>query len=248
MRPLHVGCSGWDYDAWSRIVYEPGLPRSRRLEAYARRFSTVEVNSSFYRLPAVTTVEAWCNSVPEDFKFAFKASRYLTHVKRLKGIGHGIRRLVGRLKPAREDGKLGPVLWQLPPDFRRDRERLDRVKRLLELLPDGRHAIELRHPSWFTDDVVDLLASADVALVIAHDGRREELCEPELTARWAYVRLHYGAAGRRGNYSRAELARWRRRLDAWRAQAETFAYLNNDWEGFAPRNAEFLAGDDNTAR
>lgn len=240
MRPLHVGCSGWDYDSWTGVVYPPDLPRSRHLEAYAERFPTVEVNSSFYRLPSADTVAAWCDAVPDDFLFTFKASRYLTHVKRLKGIGHGIRRLMGRIRPAREAGKLGPILWQLSPDFRRDAERVGRLERLLELLPEGRHAVEFRHPSWFDQNVFDLLAGADVALVVAHDGRREELYVPELTTDWTYVRLHYGAAGRRGNYSNAELDTWRRRIAAWRRRTEVFAYLNNDWEGFAPRNAEAL--------
>lgn len=237
MHPLHVGCSGWDYDSWDGVLYPDGTPRARRLEAYTRRFATVEVNSSFYRLPARDTVARWSAAVPEGFTFAFKASRYLTHIKRLKGIGQGIRRLDGRLRPAREAGRLGPVLWQLPPNFAAEPRRLERV---LELLPDGRHAFEFRNPSWFTDEIYDLLHAAGAALVVAHDARGS-LPEGPHTADWVYLRLHYGARGRRGNYSPAELETWRRRIAAWRRDREVFVYLNNDWEGFAPRNALALA-------
>ncbi len=233
MRSLHIGCSGWAYDDWDDVVYGPGTAKARRLEAYAERFATVEVNSSFYRLPARDTVARWVAAVPDGFTFAFKASRYLTHVKRLQGIGHGIRRLNGRLRPAREAGKLGPILWQLPPNFAAEPSRLAHV---LELLPEGRHAFEFRDRSWFTDEVYALLREAGAALVVADDARNPPPHGPH-TADWIYLRLHYGARGRRGNYSAAELETWRRRLAAWRRCREVYAYLNNDWEGFAPRNA-----------
>jgi uncharacterized protein YecE (DUF72 family) len=236
MEALHIGCSGWDYDDWDDVVYEPGLPRKRRLDAYAQEFETVEVNSSFYRLPARDTVAEWVERVPDGFLFAFKASRYLTHIKRLDGIGHGIRRLLGRLRPAAEAGKLGPVLWQLPPNFEAAPQRLARV---LELLPEGRHAFEFRHESWFRDDVFQLLQDAGAALVVADDSRTT-LPAPPPVGDWAYVRLHYGARGRRGNYSKRELEAWKRRLAGWRREREVFVYLNNDWEGFAPRNAQAL--------
>jgi uncharacterized protein YecE (DUF72 family) len=240
VQPLHVGCSGWAYDSWRGVVYPKGLPKSAWLSRYAEVFDTVEVNSSFYRLPSEAALESWCSQVPGDFLFAFKASRYLTHVKRLKGIGQGIRRLWGRLRPVRESGRLGPILWQLPPDFRADRERIGRLTRLLELAPaEGRHAIEFRHPSWFTREIRELLDDRGAALVVADDGRRP-LPDAEPTADWSFVRLHYGHRGRRGNYSEAELDTWRRRIAAWRSRREVFAYFNNDWEGFAPRNAVAL--------
>ncbi len=236
MRPLHVGCSGFDYDDWDGVLYGSDVPRRRRLEAYAERFDTVEVNSSFYRLPARETVAGWADRVPDGFTFAFKASRYLTHVKRLQGIGHGIRRLSGRLRPALEAGKLGPILWQLPPNLGLELGRLERV---LELLPEGRHAFEFREPSWFTAEVYELLEAAGAALVIADDARGQPPRGPH-TAPWIYLRLHYGGRGRRGNYSERELETWKRRIAAWRREREVYAYLNNDWEGFAPRNAAAL--------
>jgi len=239
MRTVHIGCSGWDYDSWTGVVYERGLAQKRRLEAYAEQFSTVEVNSSFYRLPARATVADWVARVPDDFVFAFKASRYLTHIKRLDGIGHGIRRLYGRLRPAIDAGKLGPVLWQLPPNFEARPERLARV---LELVPEGRHAFEFRDPSWFREEVYGLLRDAGAALVIADDARKDfgPQQQPADVADWVYLRLHYGSRGRRGNYSAAELETWKRRIAAWRRRSDVYVYLNNDWEGFAPRNAQAL--------
>jgi uncharacterized protein YecE (DUF72 family) len=233
VRPLHVGCSGWNYESWRGAIYPDDLPRTRWLERYAELFDTVEVNNTFYRLPEKKTVAAWGERTPEGFEFAIKASRYLTHVKRLKGIGQGIRRFMARIRPLREQGKLGPLLWQLPGNFQRDDRRLERF---LDVLPEGRHAIELRHPSWFDDHVYAALGEAGVALVIG-DHPERPFQTHEMTAPWTFVRLHYGHRGRRGNYSDAELATWKRRITAWRRKREVYVYLNNDWEAFAPANA-----------
>ena len=136
-----------------------------------------------------------------------------------------------------ECGRLGPVLWQLPESFHRDDERLDRW---LGSLPDGRHTIEFRHPSWFVPGVLNRLRARGVALTVGdHPERRFQPLEP--TADWWFVRFHYGARGRDGNYSATELDTWARRLAAWRARREVFAYFNNDWLGFAPANASALA-------
>jgi uncharacterized protein YecE (DUF72 family) len=132
-----------------------------------------------------------------------------------------------------ESGKLGPVLWQLPEWFKRDDERLAGA---LDLLPPGRHCFEFRHPSWFVPEVLDLLRRHGAALAIGdHPQRRFQPIE--LTTDWTFIRFHHGARGRRGNYSDAELAEWATRIDALRRDAEVFAYFNNDWEGFAVRNA-----------
>ncbi len=170
--------------------------------------------------------------------FAVKASRYLTHVKRLSNIANGVARFYERLQPMLDAGRLGAVLWQLPESFHRDSERLAAC---LEQLPPGRHAFELRHPSWFTGDVYSLLREHDAALVIGdHPDRGFQTFEA--TASWRYVRLHYGRRGRRGNYSAAELQTWAERLHRWRASGPLFVYFNNDWEAFAPRDAAKLLG------
>jgi uncharacterized protein YecE (DUF72 family) len=228
-----VGCSGWNYGHWRGAFYPADLPASRWLEHYARRFDTVEVNTTFYRLIGRDAVAHWIEQTPEVFIFAVKASRYLTHVRRLANIAEGVSRFYERLQPMLDAGRLGPVLWQLPENFHRDDERL---ASFLSQLPPGRHAFELRHYSWFVDDVYALLREHDAALVIAdHPQRRFQTYEA--TASWRYVRLHEGSRGRRGNYSLRELEAWAERLHDWRAGGPAFVYFNNDWEAFAPRNA-----------
>ena len=237
MRPVHIGCSGWNYSDWRERFYPKSVPASRWLEHYARVFKTVEVNSTFYRLASPAAVENWLRQTPHDFIFSLKASRYLTHIRRLRDMGRGVRRFYAPLGPLIESGKLGPVLWQLPETFRRDDDTLATA---LGKLPDGRHCFEFRHPSWFEPEVLDLLREHRAGLVIGDHPQR--LYQPhEFTADWSFVRFHRGRRGRRGNYSRAELETWKRRIAAWRARVEVFAYFNNDWEGFAPRNARWLA-------
>jgi uncharacterized protein YecE (DUF72 family) len=233
---IHVGCSGWSYDDWRQTVYA-GAPPARWLTLYAELFDTVEVNSSFYRLPTRATARRWAESTPEGFVFALKASRYLTHVRRLRGIREGVQRLYAAVEPLVSAGKLGPVLWQLPPSFERDD---DRLREALDALPGGRHCFEFRHASWFAEPVLRLLEDREVALVMAHDGRRRDPISKQATpvGPWAYVRFHYGSRGRRGNYSAAEIEAWATRIDSW--NAETWVYFNNDWEAFAVRNAAAL--------
>jgi uncharacterized protein YecE (DUF72 family) len=172
---------------------------------------------------------------PPGFLFAVKASRFLTHMKRLTDMGTGLERFYERIEPLIESSKLGPVLWQLPERFRRDDERLASA---LGRLPPGRHCFEFRHASWFTPDIYALLREHGVALAVGdHPGRPFQA--HELTADWAFVRFHYG--GRDGKYSQDELEQWRARISAWRArEVEVFAYINNDWEGFAVDNALWL--------
>jgi uncharacterized protein YecE (DUF72 family) len=235
---LRIGCSGWNYASWRNDFYPPRTPASRWLEHYARVFDTVEVNSTFYRLAKRDAVARWVSQVPEGFRFAVKASRYLTHVKRLTDVERGIERFYAPLAPLLDAGELGAVLWQLPPDFRRDDDRLGGLLDALSAFPPSRHCVEFRHPSWFADDVYELLRWHDAALVI---GDRKGMAAPhELVTGWTYLRFHHGTRGRRGNYSDTELDAWARRLADWRRRGDVFAYFNNDWEGFAPRNARAL--------
>lgn len=236
MRPVRVGCSGWNYRSWRETFYPRGLPARRWLEHYAARFETVEVNATFYRLPNRDAVARWVEQTPDGFRFAVKASRYLTHVKRLTDLDVGLARFYERIEPLLDAGRLAAVLWQLPESFRRDDERL---AGLLRALPEGRHAIEFRHASWFVPEVLDALRAGNVSLVVG-DHPQRPFQSYEATADWRFVRFHYGAKGRRGNYSPAELEQWARRLHAWSAREEVLAYFNNDWETFAPRNALWL--------
>lgn len=233
---MRIGCSGWNYPHWRGVVYPEGVPQRLWLRRYAEMFGTVEVNNTFYRLPSASAVSSWVEQTPRGFRFAIKASRYLTHVKRLRELRSGAETLFERLEPLASTPKMGPVLWQLPERFRRDDERLGTA---LAGLPPGRHAFEFRHPSWFAPEVYALLREHGAALVIAdHPERRFQ--SHELTAGWTYVRLHHGRRGRRGNYSEAELDAWRERIAEWRSRVEVYVYLNNDWEGFAARNATWL--------
>ena len=231
-RPVRIGCSGWNYASWKDEVYE-GRPARLWLEHYATLFDTVEVNNTFYRLPSRDAVAGWAEQTPADFAFTVKASRYLTHIKRLKFGEGGASRLFDALEPIATAGKLGPMLWQFPANFRRDDERLAAA---FDVVPPGRHCFEFRHPSWFCEDVYELLTRHGAALVIG-DHPKWPFQAHELTADWTVIRLHHGRRGRNGNYSDRELATWARRIAQWRRRAEVFVYLNNDWRGYAVRNA-----------
>jgi uncharacterized protein YecE (DUF72 family) len=221
-RIVRIGCSGWNYADWKEPFYG-SRPTREWLAIYARHFDTVEVNNTFYRLPNKENVLRWEQTSPQGFRFAVKVSRYITHVKRLRDIGPGLERFLERIEPLTP--KLGPLLWQLPPNFPRDDDRLASA---LAALPPGRHAFELRHPSWFVEDVYALLREHDAALVLT--GEREVFTSP-----WTYVRFHRGQRGRRGNYSETELQEWAARICGW--DGDVYAYFNNDWEAFAVKNA-----------
>jgi uncharacterized protein YecE (DUF72 family) len=230
---VRIGCSGWNYASWRETFYPPRLPARRWLEHYATVFDTVEINATFYRLAKPAAVANWVAQTPAGFVFAAKSSRYLTHMKRLTDMDRGLRRYYDSIAPLAESPKLGPVLWQLPDNFRRDEERLAFA---LEHLPPGRHAFELRHPSWFVEPVYDLLRAHGAAFVI-HDSKRRDPTPEVLTADWTYLRFHHGRRGRRGNYSETELREWAAKVLDLARRADVYAYFNNDWETFAPPNA-----------
>jgi uncharacterized protein YecE (DUF72 family) len=234
---LRVGCSGWNYEHWrNRVFYPPRLPQRKWLAFYAERFDTVEVNATFYRLPDRSTVERWARETPEGFLFAVKASRYLTHVKRLRDVEGGVTRFMTRIGSLLDAGKVGPILWQLPPNLERDDALLAAT---LGVLPDSaRHAFEFRHPSWFDDEVASVLRTHNAALVVAHRAGSPDLTRTQLTADFVYLRFHAGPGD--GNYSHSQLGRWRRRLREWAGDRDVYAYFNNDWCGYAIENAAVL--------
>ena len=238
MTELRVGCSGWNYKHWRNgVFYPPRLPASKWLQHYAERFDTVEVNATFYRLPRPSAVANWVALTPPDFVFTIKMSRYVTHVKRLAGVQESLERLYAMIAPLVGTPKFGPVLWQFPETFHRNDERLLGA---LEQLPDGRHAFEFRHPSWFVPEVFAFLRARGAALVFGdHPDRPFQALE--LTADWTFLRFHHGKRGRGGNYSERELDEWAARIDGWRQRGiDIYAYFNNDWEGFAIENAQGL--------
>jgi uncharacterized protein YecE (DUF72 family) len=234
---VRVGCSGWNYKHWrDGVFYPPRLPPRRWLDFYAQHFDTVEVNATFYRLPRERSVATWIEQTPRDFVFTIKMSRYVTHVKRLRELPPSLELFYSTISPMVGSPKLGPVLWQLPPTFKRNDERL---REALAQLPAGRHCFEFREPSWFADEVYALLREHGAALVIGDDPRRRFQTH-ELTTDWTFVRFHHGSRGRGGNYSDRELDEWAERIARWRDSVDVYAYFNNDWEGYAIRNAKGL--------
>ncbi len=236
MKQIRIGCSGWMYDSWRGRLYPEREPKRRWLELYAKHFDTVEINSTFYRLARREAVAGWVAKTPPGFLFAVKASRYLTHIKRLSDMGAPVKRFYAPLEPMIEAGRLGPVLWQLPENFHRDDARLHNW---LVHLPKGEHTIEFRHESWFAPAVLGALREHGVALTIG-DHPSWPFQSYEATASWRFIRFHYGKRGRVGNYSRTELHEWAGRLARWRAKTDLYVYFNNDWNSYAPANAKVL--------
>jgi len=254
-----VGTSGWQYRDGRGTFYPPGVPQRRWLEYYASQFATVENNGTFYRLPARETFASWRDRVGDDFVMTIKASRYLTHVRRLRDPAEPVRRLLdaaaglggptGSAPPdSRDSGGLrgswgpwgGPVLLQLPPDLRADPRLLDEC---LGCFPPGvRVAVEPRHESWWTGQTRDVLAARNAALCWA-DRQGTAVTPLWRTAGWGYLRFHEGDGGPWPRYRESSLRAWADRIAAtWAEGLDVYVYFNNDQGGAAPRDAAALAG------
>jgi uncharacterized protein YecE (DUF72 family) len=243
---VRIGTSGYVYPHWRKGVFYPsGLPAKQELAYYAAHFRTVELNNSFYRLPTPEMFIRWREATPNDFEFAVKGSRYITHLKRLRNVGDEIALFMGRA--AILGPKLGPVLFQLPPTQQLDTVRLRDFFALLT--PDHRWVVEFRHPSWHTGEIYQLLAERGVALCIPVGGRLEP--DHITTAPFTYIRMHRGQEPA-GGFTREELKSWAARVRALAASGkDVYIYFNNDWEGFALRDAvtfERLVGLEGTLR
>ncbi|MCH7230052.1 DUF72 domain-containing protein [Glycomyces sp. L485] len=231
--PVFVGTSGWQYDDWRGVLYPEQLAQRRWLEHYGSRFATVENNGTFYKLPKRETFRSWRSQLPKGFAMAVKASRFLTHVKRLREPDEPVKRL---LEAAGGLGdRLGPVLLQLPPTLQADPELLDAC---LDRFPDRvRVAVEPRHESWWSDEIRAVLSDRDAALCWA-DRLGRPAAPLWRTASWAYLRLHEGTARPPPSYGDQALRSWCGRLtDEWPKRADCYVYFNNDPGGAAVRNA-----------
>jgi uncharacterized protein YecE (DUF72 family) len=231
-----IGTSGWQYDHWRGTFYPEGVAKTRWLEHYAQRFATVEVNNTFYRLPEARTFVDWAARTPEDFVFAVKASRFLTHVRRLRDPEEPVQRLVDRLESLGD--RQGPVLLQLPPTLEIDCDLLDET---LSAFPRStRLAVEPRHPSWFVDDLRRLLERRGAALCLSDTaGRHPPLWR---TTDWGYIRFHRGRALPPPCYGRQALAGWAERIRSlWSSTDTVHCYFNNDERGCAPSDARRFA-------
>ncbi|MDA8384060.1 MAG: DUF72 domain-containing protein [Betaproteobacteria bacterium] len=237
MSTIHLGTSGWSYAHWVGPFYPAAVPRSQWLAYYASHLESVEINNTFYRLPSAETIASWHDATPTHFLFAVKASRFITHVKRLREPSQTLSPFLERVTHLQ--GKLGPILFQLPPRFP---SSPDRLAGFLRALPAGlAYAFEFRDRSWFNDRTYGLLAERNAALCIYElNGQTPSL---EATARFVYVRLHGPDGPYRGGYDEARLAHWAERCRAWTQEhRDVFLYFDNDEAGHAPRDALALAG------
>jgi uncharacterized protein YecE (DUF72 family) len=236
--PVLVGTSGWQYDDWRGRFYPPELPKGRWLEHHAAAFATTEVNNSFYRLPERTVFEQWAARTPDDYVVTVKASRFLSHIKRLKDPAEPVARLMERV--AGLGDKVGPVLLQLPPTLQSDPVLLDDC---LACFPAStRIAVEPRHGSWWNPDLRDVLTARGAALVWA-DKYSQPVAPLWRTADWGYLRLHAGGGDDVFPYDDGVLRDWAVRLaETWDDSEDAFVYTNNDPGGAALRDAVTLAG------
>lgn len=232
---IHIGTSGWHYKHWVGKFYPERFPPAQMLAWYAREFHTVEINNSFYRLPEEKTFVAWKHNVPPGFLFSVKASRFLTHIKRLKDPESSIALFFSRA--IHLGSSLGPVLFQLPPKWKAD---VGRLEHFLSALPRGhRYVLEFRDQSWLSADVLSVLRRHGVALCL-HDWRAGDW-PLELTADFTYVRFHGFERQYGGNYSEQSLQKWATRIQEWSYRLyAVFAYFNNDAQGYAIDNARTL--------
>ncbi len=239
-RRYWVGTSGWVYPHWRGTFYPADLAGSRWLDFYTGRFPTVEINATFYRLPQEKTFAGWGRKVPEGFRFAVKASRFITHVKRLKDCREPVETFLGRARAM--DESLGPVLYQMPPSFRRNEDSEAVLVDFLSLLPrDLRHVFEFRHDSWFNAEVFAVLRLHNVGFCAYHMVDKET--PVEATTDFAYVRFHGSSSLYGGCYQEAELHQWAERIrDLPEDVRDVYVYFNNDAHGFAVQNARELAG------
>ena len=231
----HIGTSGWHYDHWQGPFYPDDLPAENWLSYYTDRYETVEVNNAFYQLPEPETLRQWRAGTPENFTFSVKASRYITHRKKLKDPDEPVKGFLERVDLLQE--KLGPILFQLPPHWNYDGERL---QSFLGILPTGyRYTFEFRDPSWFNEQAYEALAKHNAAFCMYHLAGR--LSPKEITTDWVYVRLHGPDGAYKGKYGKEELAGWAGAFSTWLDQGKTvYCYFDNDQRGYAVQNASEL--------
>lgn len=230
---IRIGTSGWNYKHWMGSFYPPGLPQKELLAFYARHFDTVEINNSFYRLPELETFQNWRETVPRGFTFAVKGSRFITHMKKLKDPKSSSQKLFDHA--AGLEDKLGPILFQLPPRWHAN---YDRLSEFLDAIPrEHRYAIEFRDPSWLSNEIFDLLRKHRVAFCI-HDLRGEQ-SPRKITSDFTYIRMHGpGVDAYSGSYSQSSLQKWSDQLIAWQPDLKAiYVYFNNDVGGNAIKNA-----------
>lgn len=229
---IHIGTSGWHYLHWKGPYYPENLSTKNFLTYYSNEFQTVEINNTFYKLPTISVIKKWKESVPKSFLFSVKMSRYITHSKRLNDPKKSLLKFFNRIKHIKPN--LGVVLIQLPPHWPLNFERL---ASFIQALPKGyRYAFEFREESWLCEEVFALLKRHGHALCLFELDRMET--EKIVTAKFVYIRLHGPKGAYQGNYSAKALSVWAKDIKRWKKQGkEVFCYFDNDEKGFAPKNA-----------
>jgi uncharacterized protein YecE (DUF72 family) len=229
---IYIGTSGWNYPHWQGSFYPEDLPRKEWLSYYAERLASVEINNTFYQLPERSTLEQWKSRVPQSFLFSVKASRYITHMKKLKDPEGSTERFFSRIEVLK--GKLGPVLFQLPPRWKRNPERLESF---LDQLPRKyAYTFEFRDAGWFDQEIYSLLHGAGAAFCIYQLAG--VLSPKEVTADFVYIRLHGPAEAYQGRYDTKALSGWAGAVSAWSGRGNTvYCYFDNDQNGYAAANA-----------
>lgn len=230
---IYIGTSGWSYRHWDKVFYPEDLKAADHLPFYTNYFSTVEVNTTFYRLPAETMVKNWVLRTPKDFIFSVKANGYITHRKRLIDPEESLERFYDSIKPLVK--KLGPILFQLPPSFKKDEERLKTF--ISYLKPNFKYVFEFRHDTWYCDSVYDCLNESNIALCIT--DLKGHLSPLEITADFVYLRLH-GPTKKAysDSYPEKTLKDWQKRFLEWDKQGlNIYSYFDNDEKGYAVRDA-----------
>ena len=228
-----MGTSGYSYKEWKGTFYPEKLPDNEMLNFYAKEFSTVEINHSFYRMPVESMVQKWAQQVPAGFRFAMKANQQITHIMRLRGVESTLKRFLEVASVLQEGDHLGPILAQLPPTFKFDRPLLEEF---LALRPTAfRFAFEVRHASWYTEETYETLRKFNTSLCLAET---DESAPPDVqTADFVYLRL------RKENYAAAELQAWRRRFDEWTARGlDVYVYIKHEDAGKGPAYARIVLG------
>jgi uncharacterized protein YecE (DUF72 family) len=229
---VHIATSGWHYKHWIGTFYPSGMRPAQMLRWYAEKFDTVEINNSFYRLPPATALESWCRETPPEFCFAVKASRYITHNRKLNDPESAKEKFISLVEKLGR--RLGPILFQLPPSWKVNVERLDQF--LAALPRTHRYAFEFRNPTWNVAPVYEALRRHNAAYCIYELADFQSPIE--ITADFTYVRLHGPGNKYQGDYSRQILRNWAKRIEAWRRSLRhVFVYFDNDQAGFAPKNA-----------
>jgi uncharacterized protein YecE (DUF72 family) len=237
---LYVGTSGWIYNDWNGIFYPEGLSSKDRLRYFSRHFKTVEVNYSFYHLPRPETYRNWYDQTPSDFVFAVKSSRFITHIKRLKGVRTAWKRFIENALCLRE--KLGPILFQFPASFKADSENAKRLEGFLGFInsPDLRFAFEFRHKSWCEGEgVFKILRKHNAAWVISDSSRYPKF--EAVTADFIYMRMHGPRALFSSKYEEEELRTVSQKIREWLGEGlDVYSYFNNDFHGYAIQDAKEL--------